>query len=207
MMIRHIQSRGGGRAADGFSLVELLVVITLLSVVGGVVLSVIVTSTNIQRKNDSIVLQRTAAQVVLQRMGRDLTVADPITSASANDVTMRVYRSGKCEIHRWYLDASNNLAVDVGKYPASTTCTNASGALTATVTTVVARNVVNGGAPVFSYLKWDSTQKAQVAITSPVAASSVGSIDRVEMELRLATLSNVPIVEEEAVDLRNVEIK
>jgi prepilin-type N-terminal cleavage/methylation domain-containing protein len=194
------------RGDDGFSLMELLVVVSLLSVVGTVVLTSILTSSSIQRKNDSIVLQRASAQLALGQMGRDLTVADPLTAATASSATMKVYVKGRCEVHRWYVTTGNALAIDVNQYPASTTCTNASGALTATQTRVVARNVSNGAAPLFTYSKWQSAQNARADIASPVAASSIGSVDRVQIDLRLAT-TTTPIAETESVDLRNVEIR
>jgi len=186
---------------------ELLVVVSLLSVVGTVVLSAIITTTRIHQKNESVVLQRVDAQRALQRMGRDLTVADPLIAADANDVTMKVYRDGYCETHRWYVTPGNDLALAVSRYPASTTCTTAAGTLTTIGTYVVAEEVANGSAPLFTYSKWSSTTNARTAVSSPVASTAVGTIDRVEMELHLTTKSNVPIVEEEAVDLRNVEIR
>jgi type II secretory pathway component PulJ len=191
----------------GFSLSELLVVITLLSVVGGMVVAAIITTTRIERKNDSVVLQRTDAQIALQRLGRDLTVADPLTAAAANDATMRVYRDGYCELHRWYVTTGSDLALAVRRYPASTTCTNAIGALSAVTTTIVAEDVANGATPLFAYSRWSGTLNQRAAIASPVASTSVGQIDRVETTLMLGTLSSQPIVEQEAVDLRNVEIK
>ena len=72
---------------------------------------------------------------------------------------------------------------------------------------MVAEDVANGSTPLFTYSKWSSTTNARATVSSPVASTAVGTIDRVEMELRLTTKSNVPIVEEEAVDLRNVEIR
>ena len=191
----------------GFTLTELLVVTTLLSVVGGMVLAAIMAATRIERKNDSIVLQRTDAQLALQRLGRDLTVADPLTAAAANDATMRVYRDGYCEVHRWYVTPGNDLALDVSQYPASATCTNVTGTLSAVTTTVVAEDVANGSTPLFTYSRWSGTLNQRAAIASPVASTSVGQIDRVETTLMLGTLSSQPIVEQEAVDLRNVEIK
>ena len=191
----------------GFSLAELLVVISLLSVVGGIVLSAIITTTHIERRNDSVVLQRTVAQTALQRMGRDLTVADPLTAAAASDATMKVYRDGYCETHRWYVTSGSDLALTVNRYPASTTCTNASGTLTSLGTTVVAEDVANGATALFTYSKWNGLQNQRVAVASPVASTAVSGVDRVEIELQLTTLSNAPIIEEESVDLRNVEIQ
>ena len=192
---------------EGFSLMELLVVITLLSVVGTVVLSAIITTTRIHQKNESIVQQRIDAQTALQRMSRDFVVADPMTAAGATDASMRVYRDGYCEVHRWYVNTSNDLALDVSRFPASTTCTNAAGTLTTVGTTIVAEDVANGSTALFTYSKWSSATNARTTMASPVASNLVGTVDRVEMELRLATQSNAPIVEEEAVDLRNVEIR
>jgi prepilin-type N-terminal cleavage/methylation domain-containing protein len=192
---------------EGFSLIELLVVISLLSVIGTVVLSSVIATTRIQRKNDSIVLQRDSAQTALQRLGRDLTVADPLLTADVDDVSMRVYRNGACEVHRWYVDGNGDLAVDTSTYSASTTCTNVSGTASSATTMVVAEDVATGAGALFTYSRWDSAQDQRVEIASPVGSTSIGIVDRVEISLALNTLSNQPVVEEESVDLRNVEIR
>ena len=176
--LRH--SRGSG----GFSLIELLVVVTLLTVVGGIVLSAIMTATRVQRKNDSIVLQRTAAQTALERMGRDFTVADPLVAAGANDATMRVYRDGACEVHRWYVNGSNDLALDVSSYAASTTCTNVTGSPSSAVTTIVAEDVANGSTPALHATRSGTLHRRRAPRSlrrSP--AASVRTVDRVEIEL------------------------
>ncbi|HVQ88299.1 MAG TPA: prepilin-type N-terminal cleavage/methylation domain-containing protein [Actinomycetes bacterium] len=191
---------------SGFSLMELLVVVSLLSVVGTMVLSTIIVTSKIQRKNDSIITQRVAAQTALERMGRDLTVANPLTAAAAADVSMKVYVKGYCEVHRYYISGTT-LSLDVSRYPASTTCTTATGTLGTAATTVLARGVSNGSVALFTYSKWSSTSNARTNITAPVASVSVGTVDRVEMDLRMTTTDGQPIAETESVDLRNVEIR
>jgi len=193
-------------ADDGFTLVELLVVTILLGIVGGVSLSAVIVATKVERHNDSVVMQRAAAQTALQRMGRDFVTADPLVAAAAADVTMRVYRGTRCELHRWYVDTSQQLVLMTSAYAASTTCTNASGTPGTATSTVVARGVDSGTA-VFTYYRWDRTTGTQVSVSSPVSATDVSRVDRVQISLGLTTLSGSTVTEQEAVDLRNVEIE
>lgn len=87
------------RGEDGVSLVELLVVMSLLTVVGGIVGSGVVAAL----RSSGLVQARTAAmselQVGVQRMTRDLRAAAPVqmVTVGANpSVHVRVFKSGSC---------------------------------------------------------------------------------------------------------------
>jgi len=194
------------RADDGFTLAELLVVTILIGIVGAISLSGVIAATNVQRHNDRVVMQRDAAQTAVQRMGRDFVTADPLTAANATDVTMRVYRGTRCEQHRWYVNSSNQLVMTTAAFAASTTCTNATGTPGTATSTVVARDVVPGST-VFSFFRWDRTTGKQVSVASPVASTSISRVDRVVIALSLSTLNGSSVTEQEAVDLRNVEVE
>jgi hypothetical protein len=57
------------------------------------------------------------AQQASERISRDLRVSDPLVSADANDVTAKVYRTGACEVHRWYRRGRDS-SEDIQRYPA-----------------------------------------------------------------------------------------
>jgi prepilin-type N-terminal cleavage/methylation domain-containing protein len=62
----------------GFTLVELLVVMILLGVVGGVVTSAIISSMKSASASTARIMATHELEVALQRVGRDLRAADPL---------------------------------------------------------------------------------------------------------------------------------
>jgi type II secretory pathway pseudopilin PulG len=92
------------RAEEGVGLVELLVVITLMSILGSVFVNGIVsglrTTTQVQDRTYTLAdLQKSA-----ERLARDLRTADPVEggTAGATGLQVRIYRNGQCfrEIYR-----------------------------------------------------------------------------------------------------------
>lgn len=84
---------------DGISLVELLVVMSLLTVVGGMVVSGLVAGL----RTEGLVQERTEAlgqlQVSVQRMTRDIRAAAPVqlVTVGANpSIHVRVFKAGSC---------------------------------------------------------------------------------------------------------------
>jgi prepilin-type N-terminal cleavage/methylation domain-containing protein len=71
---------------DGFTLVELLVVMVLLGVVGGIVLNAIVTGSASARASTARTIALHDLEIALQRVGRDLRAADPLYVTSGTDL-------------------------------------------------------------------------------------------------------------------------
>jgi prepilin-type N-terminal cleavage/methylation domain-containing protein len=142
------------RGDDGFTLVELLVVLILMGVVGGVAMTAIVTSLQSAAVTQSRVEALHELETALQRITRDLRVADPLRlSPDATESTLELFetdlgatiqRGGATEQVRYRLigDADDGpqrlVREDTGQ----------------TLVTLVD----NGGEPVFSYLEWDGTE-------------------------------------------------
>ena len=84
---------------SGFTLVELLITIVLMSVVSGVALTGLVqglqTSDAAQRRIDAF----DEVQIALERVARELRAADPVVSAAADVVVVQVHRGGTCTQH------------------------------------------------------------------------------------------------------------
>jgi prepilin-type N-terminal cleavage/methylation domain-containing protein len=70
---------------EGFTLVELLVVMVLLGVVGGVVVNAIVTGSASARASTARTMALHDLEIALQRVGRDLRAADPLYVTSGTD--------------------------------------------------------------------------------------------------------------------------
>ena len=123
-------------------------------------------------------------------------------------MTAKVYRNGACETHRWYLSAAGQLLEDIQRYPASTSCANATGTPTATGTVTLVDKVLNTSAnPVFTFARWNDTSNppSLVTMTAPVSWANVSLVDRITVLVNVSQPENrQPIVVQSAVDLRNV---
>lgn len=207
MLTRVLRSRHLDERDGGFTLVELLVTMFVLGILGTMVLAISISSLKTARTTQNRVVGTSQAQAATERMAKDLRSADPLVAADANDVTAKVYRSGHCEIHRWYVSAGK-LLQDTQKYGASTSCSTASGTPSAATTQTLVDKVVNAaGTPVFTFARWDTTANppALFTMTAPVPAANVSLVDRVTVVIDAYQPENhAPVVVQSAIDLRNV---
>lgn len=92
----------------GFSLVELLVVMSLMIVIGGIVTSAIVSGLRRSEQGRQRVLALTDLERGAERLARDLRFADPVDSATTSAVTVNVLRDdgGSAVRHRVTFAAS-----------------------------------------------------------------------------------------------------
>ncbi len=136
----------------GLTLIELLVVMVLLTVIGGIVSTTMIGAMRSTRQHQNRVFAVQDLQTQLERISRDLRVADPIRAASANSITVDLYRGSTCVRRSWTL-ASGVLTASSTTYSAWSAC----GPFPATATPVSSvnstalRSVGNGATPLFSY--------------------------------------------------------
>jgi prepilin-type N-terminal cleavage/methylation domain-containing protein len=155
------------RAPDddaGFTLVELLVVIVLLGVIGGIVSTAAIGGMRTTRQAQNRAYSTEAIQAQLERMARDVRVADPIRAASSTSLTVDDYRNGTCIRQQWTL-SSGSLVLTAITYPAWSSCTAyPSGATpTSTVTKTLLTSVDTSSSPLFMYA--DSSGNTLAAAT------------------------------------------
>ncbi|MEX2289873.1 MAG: prepilin-type N-terminal cleavage/methylation domain-containing protein [Mycobacteriales bacterium] len=199
---------GRGRRDAGFSLVELLVALLLVSVVGTIVLvtlnSGFRSTTLIQRETDiSAEFQRT-----VERISRELRVADPLEAAvpSENRIQVRVLREGGCYRY-FYLQESTELVqyiqtplLPTPPPPGSPTvdgvCTTAAPASLSALPRKVLLRGLTPGTTVFRYYAKNGAQ-----LTFPGAQTR--DVAQVEITLRRAGGSGAPVTVATRVDLRN----
>lgn len=81
---------------QGFTLVELLVVIVLLSVVGTIAVGGIIRTSQGTRIAQARITAAAELETAMQRVVRDVRTADPVISASADAVAVVIYRDGGC---------------------------------------------------------------------------------------------------------------
>lgn len=106
---------------QGYSLIELLVVIVLFGIVGGFVTASIITGLRTTQRTEARTYALTDIQKGLERVGRELRAANPIDLDSAGDFAdslgATVIRDGHRVVYRYYLeeqpDGSTSLLEDV----------------------------------------------------------------------------------------------
>jgi prepilin-type N-terminal cleavage/methylation domain-containing protein len=190
----------------GFTLVELLVSIILLGIVGSIASAAILSATKTQRSTEGWVTARTEATKAVERMSRDLRAANPLRVADANEVTLDTMRGSTCERRRYFVDASNRLVLSVAPFSSGTVCGVYGATPGAAIETPVTDEVVTGGTPVFTYLRWDSGSSQRVPLTTPASAADLRLIDAVVLNVTVPAAPREPITVSTQVDLRNVEI-
>ena len=112
----------------GFTLVELLVVLLIMGVVGGIVVRGIVSASRTTARGEARVTALTDLQKGLERVGRELRVADPLILDPGGDysesVSAQVFRDGERRIYTYYLVATadgTELREDIEVYDGSGT--------------------------------------------------------------------------------------
>jgi prepilin-type N-terminal cleavage/methylation domain-containing protein len=146
----------------GYSLVELLVVVILLGVIGGIVSTAAISGMRSTRQTQNRAYSTEAIQAQLERMARDIRVADPIRAASATSITVDEYRgSTTCVREQWAL-TSGNLVVTAITYAAWASCSAyPSGVVpTSTVTRTVLTSLDTSITPLFTFADSSGTTLA-----------------------------------------------
>lgn len=91
---------------EGFTLVELLVAIVLLSVVSAVTTAGIAAAFKSTRQVSARSANTGALDTQLQRIAREARVADPLQAATSSNFVVDIYRSGQCRRLEWRINGS-----------------------------------------------------------------------------------------------------
>ncbi len=156
----------GDQQDEGFTLVELLMVILLLGIVGSITAAGIATALKTTRQDSTRSTSTSLLDTQLQRFTRDVRVADPARLVGGNDLVLDVYRSGGCSRVEWRVSGTTlqqrtliySTASACNAYPANSAASSDSGYLTRI------SNVTS--ATPFSYL-----DAAGVALTTPTTTT------------------------------------
>jgi prepilin-type N-terminal cleavage/methylation domain-containing protein len=172
----------------GFTLVELLVVLALLGIVGGIVGNAVITSFHSSRATTSRTIALHELEIGLQRMTRDLRAADPLVLSSAGDYERQIGawidRDGTREIVRYEIVEVNGdqqlVRVDTNQ-------------------TLVSL-VDNGGEPVFRYL---DEAGDQIACTTDCSSAYLRAA-RIEIRLVREIPNGEPVRAVTSVGVRGI---
>lgn len=184
----HLPRRQAGE--HGFTLVELLVVMVLLTVVGGVVTTSVVSGLTASRRGQARVYALTDLEMATQRVAREARAADPIISADGELLDLVAYRNGGRYRFRYEL---------VGDELRETrTWFEQEDAATPT-STLGPRTLIGeldqGGSPIFTFVKQDGSEW--------ITGDPPGEIGRVRIFLRRDLREQDAIEVETAVYVRN----
>lgn len=100
----------------GFTLVELLVVITILTIIGGIVTTTVVRSIQVSHRAQQRAESLATLQNSLQRIGQEIRAADPLLLETGMDVErdigIQILRGGQKHLVRYYIDVDGDLVED-----------------------------------------------------------------------------------------------
>ena len=108
--MRRVIMRRVRRGPDGFSLVELLVVLFVLAVVSGIVATSLARGLQADRQAQSRIEAFEDMQVALERMSREVRAAvPPLRTWDDRDIEFDIQRDGGCVRFRYWVDGDDNL--------------------------------------------------------------------------------------------------
>ncbi|MDQ1704630.1 MAG: hypothetical protein QOF18_996 [Frankiaceae bacterium] len=187
-------------ADDGYSLIEMLVVLALVGIVGGIISATMISGMRNTRQAQNRAYSASLVQTQLERISRDIRVADPIRAASANAITVDVYRTNTCVRRQWSVSSGALVSTSTtfatwsacAVYPATATPTS-------TVTSTVLPSLGNGSTPVFTY---------QNAAGAALSAPTVSQIAVVDVTLVQSGQENRgPVTLDTSVGVRNATLQ
>lgn len=97
-----------GSEEDGFTLVELLVVMLMIGVVGGIVVTGVTRGMRTTTETQNRVEALTATQTAIERASREMRAADPVRSVTDDHLTLDVHRDGELHHYRYSLQADGD---------------------------------------------------------------------------------------------------
>lgn len=159
-MLNHLRERADDER--GYSLVELMVVVVMLSIIGGFVTTSVIVGMRTTQRTEARTYALADIQRGLERVGRELRAANPIEldvgGAYPDSLGATVIRDGQRIEYRYYLqlqpDGSTSLLEDVERTDLATNATTVqNGLFIADIANL------NTGTPLFTYYGTDAVTR------------------------------------------------
>jgi prepilin-type N-terminal cleavage/methylation domain-containing protein len=211
-VLSFLRRRSGEDA--GYSLVELLVVMLMLSIIGGFVTTSVVTGIRTTRATEARTYALTDIQRGLERVGRELRAANPIELDGAGDFAdslgATVVRDGHRVRYQYYLeeqpDGSTSLLEDVQR-------TNLGNGATSGQNGLFIADIANldTGTPLFTYYGTDDVTRELeeincASLTEDECRQAHQAATQVELTLEKYVEGQDMIVVKTVVNVRNTRL-
>jgi prepilin-type N-terminal cleavage/methylation domain-containing protein len=159
----------------GFTLIELMVVITLTTLIGGMVLSAVIQTFQTQRRHVAQLEVMNDAKLTLERVGRELRAADPLQVGEASRAEVQISRGGTPQVFSFQLEPS------AGGTQRLRLCNSALGTCGAATGRIVLDGIVpTAGYRLFRYYDAAGTEITAASLTS----DELERVVRVRLHLR-----------------------
>jgi prepilin-type N-terminal cleavage/methylation domain-containing protein len=194
-------SRG---SQNGFTLIELLVAMLIGSALFAVVPYTITQTFASNTRATAHVSVVTDVQLAVDRVSRDVRVANPIVAATTTSLTSRIYRAGTCTLVTYAVTSVPLVDLTASGYRATGNSLTSSTALCSAPNTVTSTGVLIRAIPTtampFSYLDANGA-----AVLPPFAdQASLNHIFQVQISLQGSDRSGYVQALNTTVDVRNV---
>lgn len=187
---------------QGFSLVELLVVITLLGVLGAVLMSITITASKTAARQEDATRTLVTAKVAMERITREIRGANSITSAAPQQLAFVASVRGVRTTTTYKVVTAGSTS----EIRAAQVRTNLStGASTSTDTKVLGGLAVGRSDIVFTYA--DGAGVALAPLTASPATYAPGAVKTVGVQINMRRQGNAPPAQlYQLVSIRNFEV-
>lgn len=179
---------------DGYSLVELLVVIGIFTVIGSITLGIMLSAFRTQRTQVDHVDALNRAKVAIERVTRDVRGANPIDVAEDDAIEITLVEGGASSTRAWVLETVSGSRNLYRCTSTLATCSSATGQLVASGLSA------DVGYQLFTYLDTDGN----ALVGFPLTTSDRESVTDVVVTLRVPRAQGADPVElSNSIRLRN----
>jgi prepilin-type N-terminal cleavage/methylation domain-containing protein len=188
---------------EGFSLVELLVVIILMGIVGTVITNSVVSATRAARTQDDETRTLVTAKIAMERITREIRGANALVMCQPRTMSFTMTRNNIRTAITFRVDTASATSSEINE--AKTTTDLATGVSTTTTTKVLGGLAIGASDAVFSYADADGATLTPESLSpesyNPGAAKTVG------VKVLMRRINGSPSVQlYQLVSIRNFEV-
>jgi prepilin-type N-terminal cleavage/methylation domain-containing protein len=194
--------RQGATTDRGFTLIEMLVTLMLVSVVGAVVMTIMVSSARVARKQEDHTHTLSAAKVAMERITREIRGANAMTVAQPRTMSFTATVNGVRTATTFTVVTTGSTS-EIREQQSKTVVST--GVMTTTTRKVLGGMAVGRSDAVFSYA--DASGVPLVPATTSPESYTPGAVKSVSIKVLVKRrFNNNPVELEQTVSIRNFEV-